>query len=899
MSQKPKANPPPLPASGSNGSSNQTPETNIRQLIAEGKSRNALENAKQFHKARNSPESEGLLLDTYLARIQSLLDQKLAPEANSLIDLVRERFPAAKSRLEVLMATVSVRGGELTGLLQPLNDPQLTPDRRAAIELLVQNEVADLPALAVCAALPPEHSLRQAAAALDAAFKLVTSGPVTDEQIELPEVSHRSPLAPWKVLIRAIASFHRGEDQACQDYLAAIKPESVPSRLVPSVRATLGQKPPHPLKPAESALVAATGVSLSELHRALENIDHEFNVGHDDSRLFKDVRTAIRECQRNAPDCLGPLKQRIEVRCRLIGLDIERLTSAMDGPPRMDAEYFRMLARSLESTGEAEDIVEACEAWEQFREEAVRENWFPAKGIEVAALYLHMAEISARLPDDLLGRNRRRKRRDADPYFLFPEDLYARACLMDPHPEAFSQWMRWAEGQPGKAAEDVAQQWNKIRPGDLEPLLYLMNAAEKRNALPTALSYLDKAERIDPVHSQVRAARLHLLASAAIRHLQQNKPHLAAEKVALIDALPQARQGHRPAFLATMRHLIALLSGKQKAADEAFLEVETALGGRFTAQILIFGIASLLKRMPAIRFSSLEQLSQAEKASLPKSLATVLAITSDLGILKTTYPEWCIIEAEKQFPQASASLDVVHLRQMGRVGLNTERPKLAWAVSAAGLERGGPTEAYFLWVRARLVPPTQPQRYDALTAASIELGRFHGDTEVVDQAVQGMRDPFERRSSSLTLDQAREVLKREVASPAYPDSSKKAPDYSDLVPDKVCNCPDCHRRRGESPGPFDDDEDEFGFEEEDRDDDFDFDFDGPFLGEEAEIVRAFKDNAPKDMPPWALDALIEGVTVGLRAGKSPEEIMAGLLAGLDGLPGRGGKKSKKKGRKNR
>ena len=901
MSQKTSANPPHLPTSGSSRSGNQALETSIRQLIAEGKFKTALDNAKHFYKSQNSPESESLLLDAYLARIQSLLDQKLAPEARSLIDLVRERFPAAKERLDVLMTTVSVRGGEFNGLLQPLNDSLLAPDRRAAIELIVQTQVTDLPALAGCAALPPDHGLRQAAAALDAAFNLVTSGPVTDGQIELPEVSHRSPLAPWKVLIRAIASLYRGEDQACQDYLAAIKPDSVPLRLVPAMRAMLGAKPANPLKPVESALVAATGMSLSDLHRALEGVDHEFSDGHDDNRLFRAVGIAIRACQRIAPDLLGTLRQRIEVRARVVGLDVERLTSAMDGPARMDAEYYRMVARSLESTHDAEDLVESCDAWEQFREQAVRENWFPAKGVEVAALYLHMAEISARLPNDLLGRNRRRKRRDADPYFLFPEDLYARACLMDPHPEAFSQWMRWAEGQPGKAAEDVAQQWNKIRPGDLEPLLYLMNAAEKRSALPTALSYLDQAERIDPVHSQVRAARLHLLANAAIRHLQQNKPHLATEKLAAMDALPQARQGHRPAFVATMRHLIALILGKQSAADEAFLAVETCLGSKLAAQTLIFGMTSLLKRKPAIRILHVDQLSPEEKASLPKCMAIVVAIILDLGVLKTMYPEAYILEAEKQFPHVSGTLDVNDLRQLGRVGLNAERTQLAWAVSAAGLERGGPTEAYFLWLRARLIPQNQRKRCAALTAASVELGRLHGDTEVVDQAVQGMHDPSRGRSSPLTLDQAREVLKREVAWPAYPGSFQRGPDYSDLLPDEICLCPDCRRRRGESPDPFDD-QDEFGFEDDDdvdADDDFDFGFDEPDL-EEAEIVRVFKDNAPKDMPPWVLDTFVEIVRDGFRAGKSPQEVMAGVLAGVAALPdGGGGKKSKKKGRKNR
>src|SRR5438309_318898 len=80
-------------------------------------------------------------------------------------------------------------------------------------------------ALAECAALPAEHPLRTAASALQRAFLAVTEGPVGEAALELPEVSRRSPLAPWKLLVRAIACFYRGEDDACRRYLEAIHSE--------------------------------------------------------------------------------------------------------------------------------------------------------------------------------------------------------------------------------------------------------------------------------------------------------------------------------------------------------------------------------------------------------------------------------------------------------------------------------------------------------------------------------------------------------------------------------------------------------------------------------------------------------------------------------------------------
>jgi hypothetical protein len=98
-------------------------------------------------------------------------------------------------------------------LVRPLNDPGLAAEQRTAIDRRLQQEVWDLASLAGCKALPADHELRRAAAALDRALIAATSGPVTDDALALPEVSRRSPLAPWKLITRAIAGFHRRDDE--------------------------------------------------------------------------------------------------------------------------------------------------------------------------------------------------------------------------------------------------------------------------------------------------------------------------------------------------------------------------------------------------------------------------------------------------------------------------------------------------------------------------------------------------------------------------------------------------------------------------------------------------------------------------------------------------------------
>jgi tetratricopeptide (TPR) repeat protein len=855
-------------------------ETSVRQLIANGKSRIALENAKQFYKTNPTAASESLLLDAYLARVQALIDQNLASEAKSLLELVRERFPAAQGRLDNLGVAASARAGNLGEVLQPLNDPQLDPERRGAIEQIIQTQITDLNALADCAPLPPDHSLRQAAAALERAFNAVTSGPVAEEQIALPEVSHRSPLAPWKFLIRAIACFHRGADEQCRECLAGIKPESVPSRLIPALKKMLGMNGTAALKASESALVSQVNVNLAELRAALANLDHAF-IKKDESHVFTAMRVAVRECQRSAPDRLGALKQIVSVRGKAGGLNPSRLAAALDGAAREDAAFFRMYALAIESSGDPDDLVEACEEWDNFRQHALREGLFRSDGVEAAILYLHMADILKGIPRELLRDLQRsgqwggKPAAGEDRYFLYPDKLYARSCAIDPHPEAFSQWLHWAARQSISEAEKVAREWHKIRPGDIDPLLYLMDRSEKRNAFPAALSYLEKAERIDAVHSAVRAARLRLLAAGALRYLEQKKPHLAADKLELMAALPQSQQGDRPAFLAGLRLLICVISADKTGAEAARAETESLLGGSLSSGLLVFGIASVAKRLDLVFLPDLKDIGRENRAAIPASLARVMAIAKDFGIVKFQSPVSYFKEAQEQFPRVSESLGVEQIRSLGEMGLATGHPKLAWAAAGAGLKRGGSGEAFFALLRARAAPPGLGTRFLALAAAAAELGRFHRDTTVVDQAVEIGRNPLGGESFSLTLEEAREVVRKEIASPAFPSAFKPGPDYSELLHKNLCQCPDCSRRRGEAPGSFD---------EEDYDD----------FNEltDKEMRNLFNEQVPEEIPPDIADMFFEIMKDAFRSGESPDKIIDQILGG-----GRRGGGKKKKGRR--
>ena len=199
----------------------------VAQLIANGKSGNALDLCKEIHHRRQSADSEALLLDAYDARLRTLLGERNLEFGGQESHGTRQgSLPLGHAgRLEEWSAVLAARRGDLDALLAPLNDPSLPPEKHAAISALIRRDAVDLRALSGCSVLAPDHPLRTAAAALAKAFDAVTSGPVEEEALGLPEVSRQSPLAPWKMLVRAIAQYYRRDDAMCEKYLTAVESE--------------------------------------------------------------------------------------------------------------------------------------------------------------------------------------------------------------------------------------------------------------------------------------------------------------------------------------------------------------------------------------------------------------------------------------------------------------------------------------------------------------------------------------------------------------------------------------------------------------------------------------------------------------------------------------------------
>jgi hypothetical protein len=768
-------------------------EAAVRQFVANDDFEAALDRAKELHKEHRSRASEALLVEAYAGRIRALLRRKLTVEAQSLIDLVREKYPSARARLQELLERGALAGPPLDELACALDDPALEPDRRAAIERTLQREISDLTVLAGSDRLPHDHPLRIAASALQRAFVAVTTGPVDRDVVALPEVSRRSPLAPWKLLVRGIASFYENDDESCERHLSGIPPESAPARLVPAIEAAIGKKPTLRPTPGASALQARVVDGPTGLHAALETLEQAF-AETGGNRLVKAIRTAMQECRRRAPELAEALAERIAARGALAGLALERIASAIGPPMCRNARFLQVVACALEQAADAGSTVAACHAWEEFRDAAAREGWFASSGPEAAVIALHMADLLRRVPDDLL-RSLQSSARTAPAgprlSYLFPEELYHRACALDPHPEAFSQWMDWAIHSAPWQVERVAAEWHRIHPRDIEPIERLMEASEARGAIGSALGWLTKLERLDALYPDARRIRRRLLVRLALTHIQQKKPGLAADDLSALGALDGVREGDWRAVVAAVQCLASEASRDRAGADRHRLEVERILESRAAASLLI-AVMGAGKQRKLAGLPPVATLGQPEVAALPIAAARVGVLADDLRLTVPLPAAW-VGQVAHAFAATRHALDTRQLRALGAIALAARSTDLAYAISAAGLDLAAGPGAAFLLLRARALAGHHVRSLVCAGAAA-ELARQAHDAPLLQEAVDFARELGGPDAISLSAEQLQDVLRREKAEPVPPGRGRQGPDYGRLL--TRCTCPAC---RGAAP----------------------------------------------------------------------------------------------------
>ena len=773
----------------------------VRKYLAHHDTKSAVKQAKRIHGRAPTPDSESLLLDAYQARVEGMHARGLAVEANSLVRMLESTFASAKERFQSTRLRLAAISGDVGKLAAVLGDPQACPRRRSMAEDAIRRELTDLPALAACEALAADHPLRRAAQALMTALEAVTRGPVNDADLALPEVSRRSPLSAWKLLVRAIGCFHRHDDAACTRWLDAIDGESVPARLVPAVRQMLDGSDAGQLTGPSSDLVRAVSSSDDVLRRSLTDLDATFDRA-DAHAIARAIRRVVHDCTRTRPELLDRMRQHISIRSVLEGTPVGAVARAMGGPSRKDAYFWRLFARATEMQGKH---VEPCGLWEQFRRHTVQEGWFSDRSPQTTALYLHMLgllqsagpdELACELriyledfadyrhyyanqPDDVRAAAPDRHAKP-DLYYTSPTRVFERICSYETDPDIYAAWLKYASGKSSQTrpAEEVAVRWHEACPRDGRPLLYLAEAAESRQAFTKALRLIEQAEECDALNPQVKRARLRMLAGKAIRHLRQHKPHLVEKDLAQMAGLPQAQEGDRPAFAAALGWLGAAQAGDEAEQQRRRHGVAELLEDPLAADVLLECLRETYAAAPLRGFSAPDTV---RPDKLLDALGRCCRAADEFGALIRIPARW-VASLKRELLKSGPSTDPLRLRAVGEAARRSGHDELLFAVSRTGLALGPDHQASFLYLRGEsLLPFCDERRTECLTVAA-ELARRRRQTDLVSEIVDALHGrggygsfSFLEPDDFVADDMVDHVLQREKKSKKWPRS------YTDLI----------------------------------------------------------------------------------------------------------------------
>jgi hypothetical protein len=703
----------------------------IESLIARGKSRDAVEAAKQYLKHTPGPDAEAFAVKAYTARIEALQASGLHREAQALGALVSERFPAHQSQVAVLMRQSEVSTGNFDALLAEL----VTADasRRHELEVVLARGLTDPAALAESPVLPADHSLKRMARAVLDALTAVTTGPLRAGALaSLGDIPRHALLAPWKLLVRALDAFYRHDDATVLANLSGIPPDSGPARLVPVLRRLVGE---HGL-PAERSPIVTTliehvsgprtiaRIQLSQLSQAL--------AAHDERKALVAVRTLLPLFQ------AAPVMLRRTFLVSLLhhwhrqGLSPDRLLRLLPSE-KHDPDMLRLLALTLER-GEWDT---ALAMWDGYLTAATATGLLSTTGPEHARVLLHMANLFPADPEAVLDmlevdseqQLRRRIRTGHLPACFDRAALLEQARVAGPVPQVYCALVaHYDQWHDPKRAEAEAEAWRRAHPQDLEPLLYLIRAAERRGAIRKALALLAEAEALDRVHPEVRQSRFRLLLAGAERRIKEGKPALALDDLEQVAHEPRASEGDSPAYLLALRWIAAQQRGDTAAAAQLEQALSTTAANPVLQGLILEALGTSLKvQVPPLSAA----------AATPAQVIDGLARACDLfrALDRTLTVSAAVLKrAEQHLEHASAA----QLHALCAGGLWLGRPALAYHAAGRGLALSDPLAYRFLLARGQALSVSRAadgeDRARACLRAARELASRARDMDGVREA---------------------------------------------------------------------------------------------------------------------------------------------------------------------
>lgn len=833
-----------------------SPEQKIHLLIENGNSKSALDMAKQLAKERprEDPEAQLLLSEAYLARIEGLCASNLLQEAQALAGVARSRC-SFSAEMEERVKVALAQHGCIDALLAPLNDPELSVEKRREIEEKLRASLGDPQLLAECEVLAADHPLRVEARALTVALKSVTTGEVSEVETALPEISRKSPLAPWKSLVRAIGAFYKQDDANCRRHLSMLNQGSPAAYFAVSMLAYLDRERGD--LPEVEALWNQVEGNMEELHQALSSLDRTLEHCYHDKPMRKKSLAAVSRCmeicRRTRPELVEHLSRRIAVYVFRFLLPGEAMQVSIIGKFPLNAHFWRECLLNYFRTPKMIHYRIIC-AWECLRRHGLAEGIILPDSIKMGQLHWSLATFLLSLPEEELEDFEWNYKRAMDErlecYEIQPGEYVKqaesipmmsqaemfdikghieKACRLAPEREKFRIWKAHLDNNGLIGDQEwAAQVWMEVLPDDPEPCLWQSQSAEERKAFNKALGWLEQAEERDRLNPEVRRARLRLTISIAWRHVQPGKAHLLKKDLSSLGALVE-NEPVAKIWLAFFRLAWSCLAEKGKETEEGYLEsLRKETGNPVAAACLAAGLFQknhLALWMPSIISADIKS---ASPEKLLEGVAQAEALMQQANFFLKSPPD---LEKKLNVAVKKASSAPKTLVLLAQAAIRWQNRNLAFLTTQKGLAMGGPTLARFLLLRAQCLSFGYLKvRQKEVTEVALALARQNHQKELADEAYEFWQEQgdkthrpcafyggCEELDVQLLPEHIDHVVKMETKKKKPPDAKSYGFSY-----EETCPCERCRKyRKGYYPEDMDDSAFGDGFDDFGEEDIFD------------------------------------------------------------------------------
>ncbi|MGE0145308.1 MAG: hypothetical protein AB7I19_19005 [Planctomycetota bacterium] len=756
----------------------------IRERLAAGRSKSALEAAKELHKSSPSASSEGLLAEAYAARIAELSSNGHHKEAEEVLNVARARFPAEAARWAAAAKGAALHRGDLTDVLRHWIAGGA--ERESAGEELRRHLIDPAAILRVDpTVLPTADPLRAECHAILDAFEQAAKGTLEDSAREaLRQVARRSPLMPWRAFVLALDAFHAGDDVRCREQLSRIADDDAVARGRDTLRLALLDPAPHDDAVTLRTVRRLVGDAIDavgptrKLH-SLQPDDPEWDAALIDTLLAlrplggRPVIRLLRWLTSTTPvDDLEDIAEAAGVGKNWFGKEWPRVLALLsdhaiestidmcrwirdvalrlvDRDPRVPAVAIDFVLERVDALESNVDAALGEDTWQRWRSRVDTHLTLGARHefsadihrrVMISVLFM-LEEIAASLAKKVP------QRLETDDPIL---KLAAIAVTLQGTPKRFAGLTRIAEDESTKTREAAVRWWIDQFSEDLDAWLKLGEIQLESGDLRGFQDSLRRAGEIAPLDQHVQHSRFSAaMAALAIAWRAGDREEAHAQLIA-VEGLPRSRQPMVVEFLGTVRTMLEAPRGFAAADDwknrADLAAVRWALEGK----------------RPAV-------IGQDRKEDLA-FLARVARLAEATGRALTKLPSG--LDPSTEFEAADLPTDPADLLAICRVGKSVARGRRLAHLSAwCGARQDGPNLPYFLVELATFLTSNVKRRFQCRALAK-HFGKGSGDT-----ALRAILDDIDLPShlEKLTPPEAARILSdlRADWAPPAPKATKR------------------------------------------------------------------------------------------------------------------------------